>query len=55
MPAGCPAGARRLAPGDTLRLLLAGRHDLKLTWSSGIGTRIGGDFDNFAVTYLYYW
>ena len=41
--------------GATFALPLARQHNPKLTWSSGVSTRIGGDFDNFALTYLYNW
>lgn len=41
--------------GATFMLPLAPRHALKLTWSSGVTTRIGGDYDNFALAYFYNW
>ncbi|MGD9403033.1 MAG: transporter [bacterium] len=41
--------------GATFALPLARAQNLKLTWSSGVSTRIGADFDNFALTYLYNW
>jgi hypothetical protein len=41
--------------GATFALPLARQHNLKFTWSSGVGTRIGADFDNFALAYMYNW
>lgn len=41
--------------GTTVALPLARRHNLKLIWSSGVTTRIGGDFDNFTLAYFYNW
>jgi len=41
--------------GATFALPVARHHNLKFTWSSGVSTRVGGDFDNFAVSYLYNW
>ena len=41
--------------GATFMLPVARHHSLKFTWSSGVTTRIGGDFDNFALSYFYNW
>jgi len=41
--------------GATFALPVARSHNLKFTWSSGLTTRIGGDYDNFALSYLYNW
>jgi hypothetical protein len=41
--------------GASFSLPLARRHNLKLVWSSGVSTRVGGDFDNFALSYFYNW
>ncbi len=41
--------------GATLAIPVAKHHNIKAIWSSGVTTRIGGDFDNFMVVYLYNW
>jgi hypothetical protein len=41
--------------GATVAVPVARRHNIKFIWSSGVSTRIGGDFDNFALAYFYNW
>jgi hypothetical protein len=41
--------------GATFSLPVVPHHNLKFTWSSGVTTRIGGDYDNFAIAYFYNW
>ena len=41
--------------GATIAFPMAQRHDLKFIYSSGVTTRIGGNFDNFTLAYLYHW
>ncbi len=41
--------------GATIAIPLARSHNLKFVWSSGVTTRIGGDFDNFALAYFFNW
>ena len=41
--------------GATIAFPIARRHNLKFVWSSGVTTRIGGNFDNFALAYFYNW
>jgi hypothetical protein len=41
--------------GVTFALPVARSHNLKFTWSSGVSTRVGGEFDNFALSYFYNW
>jgi hypothetical protein len=41
--------------GATIAVPVARRHNIKFIWSSGVSTRIGGDFDNFALAYFYNW
>jgi hypothetical protein len=41
--------------GVTLSLPLGARQSLKLTWTDGATTRIGGDFSTFGVAWQYAW
>jgi hypothetical protein len=41
--------------GLTLSLPISARQSLKLSWSDGVATRIGGDFTNFAIGWQYTW
>jgi hypothetical protein len=41
--------------GLTLSLPLGARQSLKLTWTDGATTRIGGDFSTFGVAWQYAW
>ena len=41
--------------GLTVSVPIAKRHSLKLTWSEGASTRIGGDFTNYGVAWQYIW
>ena len=44
-----------LRVGLTLSLPLTARHSLKLAWSEGASTRIGGDFTTYAIAWQYAW
>ncbi len=41
--------------GATLSLPIGQRHSLKLAGTTGLTTRIGGDFDALAVAWQYVW
>ncbi len=41
--------------GASVLFPFKGGHAIKFTFSTGIATSTGGDFDNFAVNYLYLW
>jgi hypothetical protein len=41
--------------GITVSLPIGARQSLKLSWSDGVATRIGGDFNNFAIGWQYTW
>ena len=41
--------------GATASLPVGGRHSIKLTWSDGASTRIGGDFTTYGVAWQYTW
>jgi hypothetical protein len=41
--------------GVTLAVPIGARHALKLAWSEGATTRIGGDFSNYAIAWQYTW
>jgi len=41
--------------GATLAIPIEKHHNVKFIWSSGVTTRVGGDFDNFMLVYLYNW
>ncbi len=41
--------------GGTLSVPIAPRHGIKLAFSSGVATRIGGDYDSFLVAYQFLW
>jgi Putative MetA-pathway of phenol degradation len=41
--------------GATLSLPIGDRQSLKLTWSDGASTRVGGDFSTFGVAWQYVW
>jgi hypothetical protein len=41
--------------GVTLAVPIGVRHALKLAWSEGATTRIGGDFSNYAIAWQYTW
>lgn len=41
--------------GLTLAVPLSARNSLKLSWSEGATTRIGGDFSSYAVAWQYAW
>jgi len=43
----------RSRAGATFSFPLGRRHNLRLTYSSGVTTRIGADFDNYAFRYSY--
>ena len=41
--------------GATASLPVGGRHSIKLTWSDGASTRIGGDYTTYGVAWQYTW
>ncbi len=41
--------------GITLSVPVAARHSIKLTWSDGASTRIGGDFTTWGLAWQYAW
>jgi hypothetical protein len=41
--------------GLTFAMPVAPRHSVKLSWSTGTSTRIGGDFDLMSLSYQYLW
>lgn len=41
--------------GATLNYSFSPHHSVKASYSSGISTRIGGDFNNYGLTYQYIW
>jgi hypothetical protein len=41
--------------GATIAVPLGRQHNIKFTMSSGFTTRIGADYDNFALSYFYNW
>lgn len=41
--------------GITMSLPITARQSLKLSWSDGVATRIGGDFTNYAIAWQYTW
>ncbi len=41
--------------GATMVFPLRRRHGIKLSYSTGVVTESGGDFENFAINYLYIW
>jgi hypothetical protein len=41
--------------GATIAIPIAQQHNIKFVWTSGLTTRIGGDFDNFALAYFFNW
>jgi hypothetical protein len=41
--------------GITVSLPISARQSLKLSWSDGVATRIGGDFTNYAIGWQYTW
>lgn len=46
---------RNVRLGATLSLPLAPKHSIKLNFTSGVDTRIGADFDTFALAYQFRW
>lgn len=46
---------RNTRVGLTFALPVAPRQSVKLSWSTGASTRIGGDFDLISLTYQYLW
>jgi hypothetical protein len=46
---------RNTRVGLTFALPVAPRQSVKLSWSTGAATRIGGDFDLIGLTYQYLW
>jgi hypothetical protein len=41
--------------GLTLALPVGRQHAIKLTWSEGTSTRVGGDFGNYGIAWQYTW
>lgn len=41
--------------GITVSLPIGARQSLKLTWSDGVSTRVGGDFTSYAIAWQYTW
>lgn len=41
--------------GITVSLPISARQSLKLSWSDGVATRIGGDFTSYAIAWQYTW
>ena len=41
--------------GVTLSIPIAARHSIKLTWSEGAATRVGGDFSTYGLAWQYTW
>jgi hypothetical protein len=44
-----------LRVGVTLAVPIGVRHAIKLAWSDGASTRIGGDFSNYTIAWQYTW